>query len=156
MVADEGKRCYAVIFKLRPRAPAVLPFKAIGTEEEEDRHTIMAEERDEMAREQAVSASNTLRQPVHIVLEILIFVFFHHGTEPVAIVMKEDTQDGDTSQCIALGTRQQVTVAARHVSSFVFKSHILFFIIGTVTVHFDRHRKRCRTELKQPLVFCLL
>ena len=91
MVADERERCHAVVFKGWSRPATVLPFQAVGAEEEEDGHTVMAEERDEMAREQAAGTGDALCQPVDVALEILIFVFLHHRVEPVAVVMKEDT-----------------------------------------------------------------
>ena len=41
---------------------------------------------------------------VNPVLEILVFVFFHDRTKPVAVVMEEDANDGQAPQGITFGT----------------------------------------------------
>ena len=88
----------------------ILPFQTESTEEEEDGHTIMSEERDDMNGEERINIGRALRQPVHIMLKILIFVLFDHRAEPVAIVMQEDAYDSKAPEGITLRARQQIII----------------------------------------------
>jgi len=61
----------------------------------------MSEERDDVHGQERIGLRTSLHEPVDIMLEILIFVFLHHGTEPVAVVMQEDAEDCEPTHHIA-------------------------------------------------------
>ena len=61
----------------------------------------MAEEREQVYRQVEVYADHYLVQPVNIVLEVLILVLLDNRSQPMAVVMQEDADDGESSQGIA-------------------------------------------------------
>ena len=61
----------------------------------------MTEEREQVYRQVEVHTDHYLVQPVNIVLEVLIFVLFDDRSQPMAVVMQEDADDGESSQGIA-------------------------------------------------------
>ena len=89
------------------RTALVFAIKAIGTEEKEHRHTVMAEEREQMHGQKTVCMSNGAVQSVDVIGEKLIFVLAHYAPKPMAIVVHEDSNYGESAHCVALRTAQQ-------------------------------------------------
>src|SRR3712207_290319 len=85
----------------------VLTHKPKGTKKQEHGHAVMAEEGDEVKRQQCIGRRQHLLQPVYVMLPVGVLVFLHYGVEPMAIVMQEDAYDGQPSQHIALCPREQ-------------------------------------------------
>lgn len=114
MIAHESQR------SRRGCGAAVLAFQSEGTEKQEHRHPIVTEERQQMERQQCVGGGQCLVQPGGIVPEKLVFVLFHHGPQPVAIVVQEDAENGQTAQRVALGAAQELVVdSVFHASKLV-------------------------------------
>ena len=86
---------------------AILKLQAVGAEEEKHGHAIVAEERHEVGRQQPVGRRHDGRQPVYVVLRERVFVLLHHRTEPVAVVVEENADDGQAAQGGALRTGEQ-------------------------------------------------
>ena len=61
----------------------------------------MAEEREQVYRQVEVHTDHHLVQPVNIVLKVLILVLLDDRSQPMAVVMHEDADDGESSQGIA-------------------------------------------------------
>lgn len=80
--------------KSRLSCALILHGEPVCTQKEEDGHAIMTEKGDEMNRKQAVGMQQGTVEPVYIHAEELVFVFFHRRAEPMAIVMKEYTDNG--------------------------------------------------------------
>lgn len=83
------------------RFSLVFHHQSVSTQEEKYGHTIMAEEREQVYRQVEVHADHYLVQPVNIVLEVLILVLLDNRSQPMAVVMQEDADDGESSQGIA-------------------------------------------------------
>ena len=104
VIADEAP---CIDFRFQARAGlgvAVFSFQTKGTEEEEDGHTIVSEERNDVHRQQGVRMGADLHQPVDVVLGVLIFVLLHHRIKPVAVVMQEDAEDSESPHHVAFRT----------------------------------------------------
>ena len=72
----------------------ILHGEPVCTQKEEDGHAIMTKKGNEVNRKQAVGMQQGTVEPVYIHAEELVFVFFHCRAEPMAIVMKEYTDNG--------------------------------------------------------------
>lgn len=79
----------------------VFQYQSVCTEEEEYWHPIMSEEGYEVEGQVEVGIGHHLIEPIHVVLEILVFVLLDDRTEPMAIVVQENADNGKTSQHIA-------------------------------------------------------
>ena len=112
MVAYEAKRFAPGQFRLAGDAvhlamevkmglSLILHHQAVGTEKEEYRHAIVAEERQQMDGQEDVGMDHDAVEPVDIALEKLVFVLFDYRAEPVAVVVHEDADDGKSAQRIA-------------------------------------------------------
>jgi len=78
----------------------VFQYQSVGTEEEEDWYSIMSEKGQKVEGQVEVRADQHLVEPIHVVLEILILVFLDDRTEPMAVVVEEDADDGKSSQYV--------------------------------------------------------
>ena len=67
----------------------------------------MTKERQHMQRQQRIGVDNGAQKVAHVGAEKLVFVFFHHRIEPMAIVMQKDSDDGQTTHGLAFTARQQ-------------------------------------------------
>ena len=103
---DDGRQHGAIL---------IFHHQPIGAEKQEDRHTIMTKERQHMQRQQRIGVGDGAQKVAHVGAEKLVFVFFHHRIEPMAIVMHEDTDDSQPSHGFTFGTGEQLMV------------HFLFF-----------------------------
>ena len=79
----------------------ILHHQSVCTQKEEHGHTVMAEERQQVDRQVDVGIRQHLCQPVSVALKELILILLNDRTEPVAVVVQEDADDGKSSQCIA-------------------------------------------------------
>lgn len=57
-----------------------------------------------MGREKPINACCYLIEPIYVMLKILIFIFLHHGTKPMAIIVQENAYDGKPPKGVALAT----------------------------------------------------
>ena len=90
-----------LLFGREMRFSLVFHHQSVSTQKEEYGHTVMAEEREQVYRQVEVHADHYLVQPVNIVLEVLILVLLDNRSQPMAVVMQEDADDGESSQGIA-------------------------------------------------------
>ena len=58
----------------------IFHHQSVGTQEEEYRHSVMTEEREQVDRQVKVGIDDNLSQPVYVVLDILIFVLLDDRT----------------------------------------------------------------------------
>ena len=84
----------------------VFHHQAEAAEEEEYRHTVMAEVREQMHRQQFVGVRQHLPETVVVHLLIHILVLLHNLADEVAVVVQHDGQDGDTPHRRTLSPRQ--------------------------------------------------
>ena len=77
-----------------------------AAEEEEYRHAVMAEIREQMHGQQFVGVRQHLPQTGVVLLQILILVLLHNASDEVAVVVQHDGQDGDTPHRRTLSPRQ--------------------------------------------------
>ena len=90
-----------LLFGREMRFCLVFHHQSVSTQEEEYGHTVMTEEREQMYRQVEVHTDHYLVQPVNIVLKVLILVLLDDRSQPMAVVMHEDADDGESSQGIA-------------------------------------------------------
>ena len=90
-----------LLFGREMRFSLIFHHQSVSTQEEEYGHTVMAEEREQVHRQVEVHADHYLVQPVNIVLKVLILVLLDDRSQPMAVVMHEDADDGESSQGIA-------------------------------------------------------
>ena len=62
------------------RLRLILQYQSVGTEEEEDGHTVMSEEGEEMEWQTEVGVDQHLIEPIHVMLEVLILVLLDDRT----------------------------------------------------------------------------
>ena len=88
--------------------PLIFHRQSVGRQKQENRYAVMSEERKHVKEEQIVPRSlQRTPEPVGIVLKILVFVLFYHRSQPVAVVMQENANDGKPSQRIAFRLCQE-------------------------------------------------
>ena len=60
-----------------------------------------------MQWQQRIGVGDGAQKVAHVGVEKLVFVFFHHGVQPMAIVMQEDSNDGYAPHGLTLIACQQ-------------------------------------------------
>ena len=100
LAMDADKLGFAIQVWLR----LIFQYQSVCTQEKEDWHSVMSKEGYEMEWQVEVGIDHHLVEPIHVVLEILVFVFLDDGTKPVAIVVEENADDGKPSQHVAFRT----------------------------------------------------
>ncbi len=127
MIAHERHHAHAPRIGSLALAVAVFHLQAVSAEKEKHWHTVVAKERDDMGWEKLVDTGCALCEPVDIVLEILVLVFLHYRVEPVAEVVKKDSEDGQSTQGVAFSPREQPSATRNRCIFFASYAYLRHF-----------------------------
>ena len=105
------ERYHVGLLRRERAALLVLHDESVGGEEEEHRHTVMAEERHEMDGQVEIGVCERLHQIACLRHGEGVLVFLYGETEPVTVVVQEDAYYGESA----------------HGGTFCAGKHYLFF-----------------------------
>ena len=120
MIPGEGEETYAA----RTFLVLILHHKTEAADEEEERHSVVAEEREDVHEEVVVERAQSVEQLHRFAAIERVFVFLHGKAEEMTIVVQYDSENRYASEGFRFGKGQKLLV---HFLFLLF----VFFLIDT-------------------------